>query len=94
MIGMLLNRLFCRPGPPAPSDIAYAAAMSESGDLLQRMQEAAKAPDAVRSLMASIWLQRHNVPFVATVHEAVQEMKAPMAGDTAARPPPPRNPGK
>lgn len=89
----LLNRILCRPLPTAGADLAYAAAMSESRDLLDRMQQAAKSPDAVRSLMASIWMQRHNVPFVATVHEAVQEMQSPMVG-TEAKPPPLKDPGR
>lgn len=87
MIGMILNRLLCRPRPPAPSDAAYAAAMSESGDLLRRMQDAAREPNAVRSLMANIWLQRHNAPVVTTVYEAMQEMQSPMVGTTARAPP-------
>lgn len=41
-------------------------------------------------MMATIWLQRENVPFMTTVVEAVAEVEAPLAQDPhAARSPRP-----
>lgn len=60
------------------ADQKYVAAMRQSDDLLRDMREAEASADPVRSLMASIWAHRHNVPFTVTVHEAVHEMRAPI----------------
>lgn len=60
------------------SDAAYSRAMSASDDLIQRMHENSRSTDAARAVMADIWAQNHNVPFMTTVYEAVQEAKAPL----------------
>ena len=75
----LLDRIFPdRGGAPAPSrgDLAYAKAMHESDDLLKKMREASKSTDAARAIMADVWSQNHNVPFLTTVYESVQEAKS------------------
>lgn len=69
----LLGRLF-KPRPE--SDDSYARAMNVSGDLLARMRETSQSTDAARAVMADIWAQNHNVPFMTTVVETVQEMKS------------------
>lgn len=71
----LLGRLF-RSAPD--EDDSYARAMTVSGELLTRMREASESTDAARGVMADIWAQNHNVPFMTTVLEAVQEAKAPL----------------
>lgn len=76
-----------RPLPPAPANLAYAKAMNESDDLLRQMKEASRSTDSARGVMADIWHQRNNVPFMVTVREAVLEMKAPFEGTTARAPP-------
>lgn len=57
-------------------DAAYDEAMKVSGDLLRRMRETSGSTDAARALMADIWQQNHNVPFMTTVYESVQEAKS------------------
>jgi hypothetical protein len=86
MMGFL-NRLLCRSAESGGGS-AYAAAMDESGDLLNQMREFSTSTDAVRGVIATLWLQRHNIPLVATVHEAVTEMKTPLLGYTEAHAPP------
>jgi hypothetical protein len=67
------------------ADEKYRRAMTESGDLLAEMREASRSDDPVIALMADIWAQRHNVPYVTTMYEATQEMNAPV--EQQRRPP-------
>lgn len=71
----LIGRLFA-PRSSGASDVAFQRAMGISNDLLNRMKETSKSKDAVRAVMADIWAQAHNVPFMTTVYEAVQEAKS------------------
>lgn len=74
----------------SPGTSAYRRAVRATDELVERMREAESSTDPARSLMATIWLQRHNVPFIATVHESVQEVAAPLDQDPhAARSPRP-----
>lgn len=59
------------------ADEKYEAAMAESGQLLARMQAESNSNDAAVALMADIWSQRTNTPFLTTVYEASQEVLAP-----------------
>ena len=56
-------------------DIAYDRAMKASSDLLVRIRESGREMDVARSVMADIWSQAENTPFMTTVYEAVQEAK-------------------
>jgi hypothetical protein len=57
-------------------DGAYYEAMRVSGELLKRMGDASISTDAARALMADVWAQKRNIPFLTTVYEAVQEAKS------------------
>ena len=72
----LLARIF---GPRAESkdDSAYREAMRVSGDLLARMRDSSSSTDAARGIMADVWAQNNNIPFLTTVFEAVSEVKPP-----------------
>lgn len=79
----LLARLFGRNDataeqPQSRGDIEYEKAMQVSEDLIEKMRNASNSNDPVRQLMADLFLQRHNIPFVTTIHETVQEMKSPL----------------
>lgn len=78
MRGMLARIFRSRAAEPAPSkgDVAYEAAMNESDELLKQMRNASSSSDAARAVMADVWAQNHNVPFLTTVYETVQEMKS------------------
>jgi len=67
------------PSPPSRGSAAYDNAMRISDDLIEKMERASQSKDVVPAMMADIWLQRHNIPFVTTVYESVQEMKAATA---------------
>jgi hypothetical protein len=54
----------------------YARAVAASDDLIRRMRDSSASGDPVRAVMADLWQQRHNVPYVTTVYEAVAEMSA------------------
>lgn len=56
-------------------DIAYDRAMKASSDLLVRIKEAGREMDVARSVMADVWSQAENTPFMTTVYQAVQEAK-------------------
>ena len=71
----LIARIFGHR-PEARGDAAYREAMHISGDLLRYMGEASTSTDAARGLMADIWAQNHNIPFLTTVYQSVQEMKS------------------
>jgi hypothetical protein len=62
--------------PPLPKTDKFEAAMKESGDLIQYFREASNDHHPIRAMMADLWLQRHNVPFVTTTYEAMTEMKS------------------
>jgi hypothetical protein len=70
-----LRRLFGYDDP-SRADSAFGTAMQESGDLIIRMREASNSNDVFRAMMADIWAQHRNVPFMTTVYESVQEMKS------------------
>lgn len=69
----ILGNLFARR--QSPGDVAFNQATRENSELISHMREASGSTDAVRALMADIWAQHHNVPFLTTVYEAVREMK-------------------
>jgi hypothetical protein len=71
----ILGRIFGLRAPGA-GDIAYDRAMNESADLLNQMREHSCSTDAARAVMADVWAQNHNIPFVTTVYQVVQEMKS------------------
>jgi hypothetical protein len=71
----ILARMFGRR-PESRGDVAYNDAMRVSGDLLRRMGESSSSTDAARAIMADVWAQNHNIPFIVTVYESVQEMKS------------------
>ena len=62
--------------PPMKGDLAFARAMQDSDDLLRKLRETSDVTMTARSIMADVLRQAHNVPFITTVYEAVQEMKA------------------
>jgi len=71
----ILGRFFGN-SDPSRADRAFGAAMQISDDLISNMREASKSKDVFRAVMADIWAQHHNIPFMATVYEAVREMKS------------------
>lgn len=71
----LLRRIF-GDQIPSPGAMAYENAMRKSDDLLNKMEHASRSRDVFPAMLADIWLQRHNVPFMTTVYESVREMKA------------------
>lgn len=65
-------------GARSAGDVAYERAMSASDDVLSYMRDASQSHDPARAVMADIWAQHHNVPFMTAVVETVEEMKAPI----------------
>jgi hypothetical protein len=61
--------------PRSKGDIAYDQAMRASDELIYRIREAGREHDAARSVMADVWSQAKNIPFMTTVYQAVQEAK-------------------
>lgn len=59
-------------------DRAYEHAMAETDDVISYMRQASNSKDPARAVMADIWQQRHNVPYMTSVLETVEEMKAPL----------------
>ncbi len=72
----LFGRLLGRGREPSAADGRYLHAMSLTEEVTVKMRETAASNDPVRALMADLWAQHHNVPFMTTVYEAVQEMKS------------------
>lgn len=74
-----MTGLFRRLFGESSATPAYDRAMSVSDDLLSKMQDySARSTDAARAVMADIWAQNRNVPFMTTVVEAVEEAKSPL----------------
>jgi hypothetical protein len=78
------DRIFT-PRRRGASDVAYHQAMGVSDDLIRKMREYSTSNDAARAVMADIWAQRNNVPFMTSAFETVREMKA---ATTDHQPPP------
>jgi hypothetical protein len=57
-------------------DAAYMRAMDASDDLLCRIREAERETAAARAVIADVWSQAQNAPFMTTVYEAAQEAKS------------------
>lgn len=74
----LLERIFA-PRVRGDVDTAYRAAMGVSSELIEKMREYSSSNDAARAVMADVWAQRHNIPFLTSTFETVQEMKEPRA---------------
>ncbi len=75
----ILGRIFGNTPSPPPlpgaGEQVYHQAMTESRALREKMRECSSSTDAVRALMADIWAQKHNVPFLTTAYESIQEAK-------------------
>lgn len=71
----ILTKMFGR-SEPVPDN--YSRAMEISGDLLDRMQRHSHSKEPVLAVLADLWAQRNNIPYVATVVEATQEMNSPL----------------
>jgi hypothetical protein len=75
----VLGRIFGKDeedaAAPSRGDAAFAQAMHVSDDLLLRIREAERETSAARAIMADVWSQAQNIPFLTTVYEAVQEAK-------------------
>lgn len=70
-----LARLFGFNRPESRGDRLYHEAMRQSADLVRHMRDCSMSTDAARAIMADVWAQNHNIPFLTTVFEAVQEAK-------------------
>lgn len=51
-------------------------ALAATDELIERMRASSASNDPVRAIMANLWEQRHNVPYVTTIFEADAEMKS------------------
>lgn len=71
----ILTRMFGR-SEPAPDN--YSRAMAISGDLLDRMQRHSRSNEPALAVMADLWAQRNNIPYMTAVVVATQEMNAPL----------------
>ena len=61
---------------PMPGHDKYHLAMKSISDLSEKIQENRNHP--TREMVADILSNRHNVPYITTVYEAVQEANAPI----------------
>jgi hypothetical protein len=75
----IFGNLFARQ--QSPGDAAFNKAMRANTELISHMREASQSKDAVRGLLADIWAQHHNIPFMTTVYQAVQEMNSATTTD-------------
>ncbi len=61
---------------PTSGDEKYHLAMQSISDLSEKIQE--NKDDPAREMVADILANRHNIPYLTTVYEAVQEVNAPI----------------
>lgn len=64
--------------PPLTADEKYEKAMVDSGELLEDLRTVEPIAPGLRAVLAGLWAHRRNIPFLATVYEASQEMRAPL----------------
>lgn len=60
--------------PPTAGLAAFDRATAASTDLRARMRAASNSNDPIRGMLADLWLERHNIPYVTTIYEAHREM--------------------
>lgn len=74
-LARIARTVFGSSPPPLPARTPkFEVAIRESDDLIRRFKEASEDPHPIRAMMADLWMQRHNVPYVTTVYEAGQEL--------------------
>jgi hypothetical protein len=61
---------------PSSGILASDRAFDETDSLIDRMREASQSKDAFRAVMADLWAQRHNIPYMTTMFEANAEMRS------------------
>lgn len=71
----LLARIF-HSHAETRGDSAFREAMRASADLLRNMGHASASTSAARAIIADVWAQSDNTPFLTTVYESVQEAKS------------------
>lgn len=76
ILGLIFGPRSSPPPLPGAGDIVYSRAMAESEDIMRRMRESSNSTDAARAIMADVWAQKNNIPFMVTIYEANEEMKA------------------
>lgn len=86
MMNFLGGLLFPQRGEGA--GYAYWQAVRVSDDLLNHLRNPAAADEPSRSLFVVLWEKRHNIPFLTSVYETVQEMDLPPKSNGAWRTPP------
>ena len=79
MMASLARFFFHNTKEKSAGSTAAREAIAVSGELIKQMQEKSRSNDPARALMADVWAQRHNVPYVTTMYEANQEMKSGLA---------------
>lgn len=72
----LFAKLFGSGNSATGAASKYETAMEISDELHRRMMAHSTGSDPARGVMADIWSQRNNVPFMTTVVEAVAEAGA------------------
>lgn len=71
-----LRRMLHLEQQTTSGNVAATRALAESDALIKKMRETSGSNDAWRAVLADIFLQRHNVPYMTTVYESTQEMNA------------------
>jgi hypothetical protein len=77
----VLDRIkrFLTSTPEHQSTPGVNRAIQISSELISKMRKDQNSKHPVTAMMADLWMQRHNVPYVTTVYEAAQEMDAAVA---------------
>ncbi len=71
-------RRFIRIESRHRNDVAYAKAVALTDDILFRMRKPNRDTEAARSVVADVWSQARNTPFMTTIYQTTQEMTAPL----------------
>jgi len=64
--------------PPSPEN-SYDKAMVVSEELIDAIRGKSPQSVLVCSIFADLWMQRNNVPVLASIYETHQEMMVPLA---------------
>jgi hypothetical protein len=79
-----LRALFSSPSTSESTE-NFRAAIRVSKDLIDQMRKDQDSRNPVTALMADIWMQRHNMPYMTTIYEAVQEVETAVAWSEQTR---------
>jgi hypothetical protein len=79
------SALFSPRDAAGVAEVAYQKAMWVSDDLLEKLRHPSATNAASRALLHTLLEHQHNIPFLTSVYETVQEVDVPQVNGILGR---------